>query len=102
MSDVFKALASEPRRRILNHLAQAPMTVGEIAKFFDMETPSISKHLSILKGVNLVCEQKRGNFVIYSVVPGNLANAMYAFLSPFCPEARKISKTHRADGKSAP
>lgn len=102
MNNVFKALASEPRRRILNHLSTGPMTVGELADKFDMETPSISKHLSILKTADLVSEQKRGNFVIYSIVPGNLANAMYAFLSPFCPEARKISKDRkRGDNESS-
>ncbi|MEM1381050.1 MAG: metalloregulator ArsR/SmtB family transcription factor [Pseudomonadota bacterium] len=99
MSDVFKALASEPRRRILNHLAGGPMTVGELAENFDMETPSISKHLSVLKNANLVSEQKRGNFVIYSIVADNLANAMYAFLTPFCPDARKISKNRNARGR---
>jgi len=96
MSDVFKALASEPRRRILNHLSGGPMTVGELAQKFEMETPSISKHLSVLKNANLVSEQKRANFVIYSVVPDNIANAIYAFLTPFCPEARKISKNRKS------
>ena len=32
MERAFKALASNPRRRILNHLAGGPMTVGEIAE----------------------------------------------------------------------
>ena len=53
MSNAFKALSSEPRRRILNHLAGGPMTVGEIAAQFDMATPSISKHLSVLKEAGL-------------------------------------------------
>ena len=48
MDKAFKALASTPRRRILNHLAGGPMTVGEIADKFDMAMPSISKHLSVL------------------------------------------------------
>ena len=99
MSDVFKALASEPRRRILNYLSGGPMTVGEIAEKFDMETPSISKHLSVLKNARLVNEQKRGQFVLYSIAADNLANAMYSFLTPFCPSARKIAKQRqrRAD-----
>jgi DNA-binding transcriptional ArsR family regulator len=92
MSDTFKALASEPRRRILNHLAGGPMTVGEIADNFDMTMPSISKHLSVLKSAGLVHEQKRGQHVIYSIAPDNLANAMYSFLTPFCPDARRIAR----------
>ena len=61
MNKAFKAMASEPRRRILNHLAGGPMTVGEIAENFDMALPSISKHLSVLKDAGLVHEQKRGS-----------------------------------------
>jgi DNA-binding transcriptional ArsR family regulator len=95
MERVFRALASDPRRRILNHLAGGPMTVGEIAENFDMALPSISKHLSVLKEAGLVTEQKRGQFVLYSVVPDHLANLLYGFLTPFCPHARKIAKGRR-------
>jgi len=95
MSDAFKALASEPRRRILNHLNGGPMTVGEIADKFDMAMPSISKHLSVLKEAGLVQEQKRGQFVLYSLVPDNLANMMYNFLTPFCPDARRIARERK-------
>lgn len=107
MSEPFKALASEPRRRILNHLAGGPMTVGEIAARFDMALPSISKHLSVLKEAGLVNEQKRGQFVLYSLASDNLINTLYSFLTPFCPDARRISAEHKkarkggkADNKS--
>jgi len=95
MGDVFKALVSEPRRRILNHLAGGPMTVGEIAKHFDMELPSISKHLSILREAGLVRQQKRGQHVIYFLAADNVANTLYGFLAPFCPDARKIAKERK-------
>jgi DNA-binding transcriptional ArsR family regulator len=89
-NNAFKAIASEPRRRILNHLAGGPMTVGEIGAKFDMALPSISKHLSVLKEAGLVHEQKRGQFVIYSIAADNLINALYGFLTPFCPDARLL------------
>src|SRR5262245_8465973 len=97
MRYAVQAIASEARRRILNHLATGPMTVGEIAAKFDMTLPSISKHLSVLKEAGLVHEQKRGQFVIYSVAADNLINALYTFLTPFCPDARRIA----ADRKRA-
>ena len=95
MERAFKALASNPRRRILNHLAGGPMTVGEIAEHFDMALPSISKHLSVLHEAGLVHQQKRGQQVIYSIAADNLANNLYAFLTPFCPDARKISAARK-------
>lgn len=91
MEKAFRALASTPRRRILNHLAGGPMTVGEIAEKFDMAMPSISKHLSVLHDAGLVHQQKRGQHIIYSIAADNLANSLYAFLTPFCPEARKLT-----------
>lgn len=91
MEQAFKALASTPRRRILNHLAGGPMTVGEIAAKFDMAMPSISKHLSILYQAGLVHQQKRGQHILYSIAADHLATSLYSFLTPFCPDARALS-----------
>lgn len=91
MDKAFKALSSMPRRRILNHLAGGPMTVSEIAAKFDMAMPSISKHLAVLHEAGLVHQQKRGQHILYSIAADHLANSLYSFLTPFCPEARKIS-----------
>ncbi|MEA3061679.1 MAG: hypothetical protein QOJ94_1460 [Sphingomonadales bacterium] len=95
MEKAFKALASTPRRRILNHLAGGPMTVGEIADKFDMAMPSISKHLAVLYEAGLVHQQKRGQHILYSIAADHLANSLYAFLTPFCPEARKLAAERR-------
>jgi DNA-binding transcriptional ArsR family regulator len=99
MEKAFKALASNPRRRILNHLAGRPMTVGEIAEQFDMAMPSISKHLAVLHEAGLVHQQKRGQHIIYSIAADNLANSLYSFLTPFCPEARAIAAQRKAETK---
>lgn len=95
MDSAFKALSSTPRRRILNHLAGGPMTVGEIAEKFDVAMPSISKHLSVLYRAGLVHQQKRGQHIIYSIAADHLANSLYSFLTPFCPEARKLSAARK-------
>jgi DNA-binding transcriptional ArsR family regulator len=95
MERAFKALASNPRRRILNHLTGGPMTVSEIADKFDMAMPSISKHLSVLYEAGLVHQQKRGQHIIYSIAADNLINSLYSFLTPFCPDARRISAARK-------
>jgi DNA-binding transcriptional ArsR family regulator len=101
MNEPFKALGSAPRRRILNHLAGGPMTVGEIAAKFDMAMPSISKHLSILREAGLVHEQKRGQYVLYSIAADNLVNALYGFMTPFCPHARRIAAERKRERRKA-
>jgi ArsR family transcriptional regulator len=101
MGDVFKALASEPRRRMLNHLAGGPMTVGEIAEKFEMELPSISKHLSVLREAGLIRQQKRGQFILYTLAADHVANTLYGFLSPFCPDARRIARDRKSAERAA-
>lgn len=91
MDKIFKALASEPRRRILRYLAREPLTVGEIADYFEMTMPSISRHLALLKDAGLVREQKRAQYVLYSMVPDALTGPLYDFLGDFCAEAKAIA-----------
>lgn len=100
MEKAFKALSSTARRRILNHLAGGPMTVSEIVAEFDMAMPSISKHLAVLYEAGLVHQQKRGQHIIYSIAADNLANSLYSFLSPFCPEARAINAARKSKAQS--
>ncbi|WP_066699558.1 metalloregulator ArsR/SmtB family transcription factor [Sphingobium amiense] len=95
MDRIFKALASEPRRRILRYLGHEPMTVGEIADNFEMTMPSISKHLAVLRDAALVREQKHGQYVLYSLLPDQLTGQIYAFLSDFCPDARAIIESRK-------
>lgn len=71
------------------------MTVGEIGEKFEMALPSISKHLSVLREAGLVNEQKRGQYVLYSIAADHLANSLYSFLTPFCPDARRIASERR-------
>ena len=71
------------------------MTDGEIAEKFDMAMPSISKHLSVLYQAGLVHQQKRGQHIIYSIAADHLANSLYSFLTPFCPEARKLNAVRK-------
>ncbi|MGF2621043.1 autorepressor SdpR family transcription factor [Bacillus cereus] len=67
MNQAFKALADPTRRRILDLLKDSDLTAGEIAEHFDMTKPSVSHHLNILKNTQLVQDEKKGQFVIYSL-----------------------------------
>ncbi|WP_368895415.1 autorepressor SdpR family transcription factor [Priestia megaterium] len=67
MNETFKALADPTRRKILELLKERDLTAGEISEYFNMTKPSISNHLKILKQADLVHDEKRGQFVIYSL-----------------------------------
>jgi DNA-binding transcriptional ArsR family regulator len=57
------------------------------------------KRHAALKDAGLVHEQKRGQFVIYSVAADHLVNTLYGFLTPFCPDARRISAERKRRAK---
>ena len=50
----FTALADPTRRRIVETLADGPLSSGEIAGRFDISAPAISQHLKTLRAAKLV------------------------------------------------
>jgi DNA-binding transcriptional ArsR family regulator len=66
-SDAFNAVAEPRRRDILNFLATRERSVGEIVDAMEMEQPSVSKHLKVLKGVALVEVRRDGRQMLYKV-----------------------------------
>jgi DNA-binding transcriptional ArsR family regulator len=66
-SDVFNAVAETRRRDILNYLAMQERSVTEIVDAMEMEQPSVSKHLKVLKGVGLVKARREGRQMLYKM-----------------------------------
>jgi DNA-binding transcriptional ArsR family regulator len=96
---VFRALADPTRRQILQELKAGELAAGAIASRFDISGPSISRHLTILKGADLVAERREGNRILYRLEAERLANSVGDFLSAVCPtqilERRRISKRRK-------
>jgi len=63
----FKALSDPNRRKILKLLRHRDMTAGEIADHFSISKPSISHHLNMLKQADLVQDDRRGQYIYYSL-----------------------------------
>ncbi|MGE5096743.1 MAG: ArsR/SmtB family transcription factor [Betaproteobacteria bacterium] len=61
MDAVFGALASEPRRRILDILKKEPgCNVNRVCGFFDIGRIAVMKHLDVLEAANLVVSERAG------------------------------------------
>ena len=67
--DVFYALSSSTRRKVLERLSVGPATVSELAAPFDMKLPSFVQHLSVLEQSRLVKSKKRGRVRTYEIRP---------------------------------
>jgi DNA-binding transcriptional ArsR family regulator len=64
-SDVFNAIAEARRREILELLAEQERPVGEIVDQLGLEQPSVSKHLRVLRDVDLVRVRRDGRQMLY-------------------------------------
>lgn len=100
LDQVFEALASTVRRRILAYLSATDLTAGEIAERFDISKPSISKHLSILENAGLIKSERRGQFIHYALVQDNLVNTVNGYLQEVCPVSRPLKKESARLAKS--
>lgn len=96
---IFDALASRPRREILAYLSKQELTTTELAERFAMSTPAISRHLSVLENAGLVKSERRGQRVLYSLVPDNLVNTLTGFAFEVCPVAGPLKREARALAK---
>ena len=67
--DVFHALSSSTRRKVLEQLSAGPASVSELAAPFDMKLPSFVQHLSVLERSRLVRSKKRGRVRTYELAP---------------------------------
>ncbi len=64
-SDAFNAVAEPRRRDILNFLALQERPVGDIVDSLNLEQPSVSKHLRVLREVGLVNVRRDGRRMLY-------------------------------------
>ena len=64
-SDVFNAIAEPRRRDILQYLALRERPVGDIVAALGLAQPSVSKHLRVLRDVDLVEVRRNGRRIFY-------------------------------------
>ena len=64
---IFKALSDPNRIRILKMLEYRPLCVCEITEVLQLATSTVSKHLSILRDVELIIDRKEGKWVNYEL-----------------------------------
>jgi DNA-binding transcriptional ArsR family regulator len=70
MDAVFKALADESRRQLLDSLhARNGQTLGALCAQLEMSRQAVTKHLAVLEGANLVVIQWRGREKLHYLNP---------------------------------
>ena len=75
MDDVFHALAHGARREMLGRLADAELSVGELAEPLTMSLAAASKHIKVLERAGLVRRTVDGRRHLCRLDPAPLASA---------------------------
>jgi len=84
MDQVFKALADQTRRRLLDRLhEQGGQTLGELCEHIDMTRQSVTQHLGVLEAANLVSTVRRGREKLHYLNPVPLHEIQERWIDKF-------------------
>ncbi|NIA12527.1 MAG: metalloregulator ArsR/SmtB family transcription factor [Nitrospiraceae bacterium] len=64
---IFKALGHPARLYMVEELAKGERCVCELTELVGMDTSTVSRHLTVLKGAGIVKDEKRGLQVFYTL-----------------------------------
>lgn len=66
-SKIVKTLAHPARIMMLEYLKSGEKTFGQIFDLFKLDKSTVSKHLAVLKSVNIISLTKQGRDTIYKL-----------------------------------
>jgi DNA-binding transcriptional ArsR family regulator len=75
LDNIFSSLADPTRRDILRRVSDQQLSIGEIAKPYDLTFAAVSKHLKVLEKAKLIIKRRHGKEQIVSLSPGALKDA---------------------------
>lgn len=75
LDSIFSSLADSTRRDILRRVSSEELSVGEIAKPYDLTFAAVSKHLKVLEKARLIIKERRGKEQMVHIAPGALLGA---------------------------
>ncbi|KKE77953.1 metalloregulator ArsR/SmtB family transcription factor [Oceanobacillus caeni] len=76
---ILKLLGDKTRLTMMKLINDQACCVCELVEIFQTSQPSISQHLRKLKDIGLVKEERRGQWIFYSV---DKCNKYYPFIKP--------------------
>lgn len=67
LTEFFKVVSDETRLRIVVLLAQGDLYVCQISGILNLSQPKVSKHLSKLRDLNYVVDERKEKYILYSL-----------------------------------
>jgi DNA-binding transcriptional ArsR family regulator len=91
MDAVFKALADESRRKLLDRLFKDNgQTLGELCAHLDMTRQAVTKHLRLLEEANLIAVVWRGREKLHYLNPVPLHEIYERWIGKYKGEAHRL------------
>ena len=72
LDSIFHSLADATRRDILRRVSQKELSVGELARPYNMSFAAIAKHIHVLEMAKLVKKRREGKRQMITIVPKTL------------------------------
>lgn len=72
LDSIFGSLADPTRRDILRRVASSELSIGEIAKDYNLTFAAVSKHLKILENAKLIMKRRNGKQRLVQASPAAL------------------------------
>jgi DNA-binding transcriptional ArsR family regulator len=69
---VTTAVASAPRRSIIERLGEGDASMSDLADLLEVTLPAVDKHLRVLLDAGVVTKEKAGRTTSVRLVPGSL------------------------------
>ena len=66
-ADVFKALSNANRLLIVDALSKGERSMADLTELVELDMSTVSNHLSVLRSVGLVTDERRGTQVFYTL-----------------------------------
>lgn len=82
LDDLYQALSSTTRRRIVTLLAEQPLNISQLVPAFDMSLTAVSKHVKLLEKAGIVDVELKGRVHTCRLKPDAL-HAAYAWLGAY-------------------
>ena len=86
---VLKSLANTDRLLILCHLAQMELNVSEIEQITQINQPTLSQQLMMLRKSDVVTTRRDGKQIYYSIKDQNLITVLQTLYELYCTTSKK-------------
>ena len=82
----LRAIAHELRLSVLCHLMEGPLCVHELVELTGASQSNLSQHLSKMRMMGLLVNEKRGQEVYYRLADPAYGDLVHALKHIYCPE----------------